>query len=180
VRTIHITLLPYAAAAAVALTVGWAAGLGLADRIVLPVALVLLGLIKTAQRWDERRRRRAVADAWLLRGGRPAQFAWRVEELTSAGERRLLARSLRGVVRELGFPGRRSTVPLNRKALRPHAGELAALAALLDDLDRPVSPAGILEVEHLLTSPGSPLHLYSAETDVTQKLAAIRRDLEAR
>ncbi len=177
-RTVHSPLLPYAAAAAVALAVGWAVGLSWTDRLVLPVAVVLLGLIKTAQRWNERRRRRAVADAWLLNGGRPTQFAWRAEELTSPGERRLLARSLRAVVRELGFPGRRSTVPLNRKALRPHADEIAALAARLDDLDRPVSPAGILEVEHLLTSPGSPLHLYSAETDVSQKLAAIRRDLE--
>jgi hypothetical protein len=179
-RTVHIPLLPYAAAAAVALAVGWAVGLSWADRLVLPVAIVLLGLIKTAQRWNERRRRRAVADAWLLNGGRPTQFAWRAEELTSPGERRLLARSLRAVVRELGFPGRRSTVPLNRRALRPHAEEIAALAERLDDLDRPISPAGILEVEELLTSPGSPLFLHESDADVSKTLAKIHRKLEAR
>jgi hypothetical protein len=148
---------------------------------VLPVALVLLGLIKTGRRWNARRRRCTVADAWFRGGGRPSQFQWRADELTSRSERNLLARSLRSAVRELGSPpGFRSTVPLNRRALRPHAAELVALAERLDDLERPVAPAGILEVHYLLTSPGSPLYLYSPEADVSETLTAIQQKLEAR
>ena len=119
-------------------------------------------VLRFTRLWDERRRRRADA-------------------LTSARERRLLAGSLRSIVRELGSPPmRRSTVPLNRKALTPHADELRALAERLDDLDRPVSPAGILEVEELLTSPGSPLLLYGGDADVSATLVKIHRKLEAR
>jgi hypothetical protein len=171
---------PWVAAAAVALAVGWALGLSPTEWAVLPVALVLLGLVKTGQRWNARRHRRAVADAWLRSGGRAGQFEWRADELTSTRERRVLSRSLRGVVRELGYPGRRSTVPLNRKALRPHASEISALAERLADLERPVSPAGILEVERLLTSPGSPLYLHAAADDLPGKLTTIRRKLEVR
>jgi hypothetical protein len=174
-------LLPWAAAAAVALAAGWAAGLRIPDSIVLPVALVLLGLIKTWQRWSARHRRRTVADAWLRSGGRGSQFQWRADELTSPGERHLLARSLRSVVRELGSPRAfRGTVPLNRQALRPHKDELAALAERLDDLGCPVAPAGILEVQRLLTSPGSPLYLHAPEADLSETLTAIDRELEAR
>jgi len=174
-------LLPWAVAAAAALAVGWALGLRTPDLAVLPVALAVLGLIKTAGRWNERRRHCAAADAWLRNGGRASRFQWRADELTSDHERRLLARSLRSVVRELGSPpGFRSTVPLDRKALRPHADELVALAERLDDLERPVAPAGILDVQTLLTSPGSPLHLYAPETDLSGALTAIRLKLEAR
>lgn len=108
------------------------------------------------------------------------QFKWRAAEPTSTRERRRLARFLRRIVRELGSPPmRRSTVPLNRKALRPHADALIALAARLDDLERPVAPAGILELQRLLTSPGSPLHLFGAETDLPAALAAVHHELEA-
>jgi len=174
-------VLPWAAAAVVALAVGWVIGLSTPDWVVLPIALVLLGLIKTGRRWAERRRRCLVADAWLRSGGLASQFQWRADELTSRGERALLARSLRSIVRELGSPpGFRSTVPLNRKALRPHADALVALAERLDDPERPVAPAGILEVQRLLTSPGSPLHLYAPEADLSETLTAIHQKLEAR
>ena len=174
-------LFPWAAAAAVALAAGWAVGLPTSDWAVLPLALVLLGLIKTGAALDRAAAALPVADAWLRGGGRPAQFQWRADELTSRGERSLLARSLRSVVRELGSPpGFRSTLPLNRRALRPHADELRALAERLGDLERPVAPAGILEVHYLLTSPGSPLHLYAPEADLSETLTAIHQKLEAR
>ena len=172
--------LPYFAAAAVALAAGWAAGLSWPDRLVLPIALVLAGGLWSARRWNDRRRRRAVADAWFEGGGQATQFAWRAEELTSTHRRRLLAGSLRGVVREIQSPGPTSTVPLNRKAIHPHTEELAALAARLEDLERPVAPAGILELERLLTSPGSPLYMHSPADDLAKRLAAIDRELEVR
>ena len=175
-------LVPWAAAAAVALAAGWAVGLPTSDWAVLPVALVLLGLIKTGAALG-----RATAALHSSRthgsaaAAAPSQFQWRADELTSRGERSLLARSLRSVVRELGSPpGFRSTLPLNRRALRPHADELRALAERLGDLERPVAPAGILEVHYLLTSPGSPLHLYAPEADLSETLTAVQQKLEAR
>ena len=172
--------LPYVALAAVALAAGWAAGLSWPNRLVLPIALVLAGAVRSAQRWSERRRRRAIADEWFERGGQAAQFAWRAEELTSAHERRLLADSLRGVVQEIRAPGPTSTVPLNRTAIHPHIAKLDALATRLEDIERPVTPAGILEIERLLTSPGSPLYMHSNADNLPELLAAITRDLEAR
>ena len=172
--------LPYVALAAVALAAGWAAGLSWPNRLVIPIALVLAGAVRSAQRWNDGRRRRAIADAWFERGGQATQFAWRAGELTSAHERKLLAHSLRGVVLEIRAPGPTSTVPLNRAAIHPHVADLDALAARLDDHERPVAPAGILEIERMLTSPNSPLYLHSGADNLRELLAAIARDLEAR
>ena len=172
--------LPYLALAAVALAAGWAAGLSWPNRLVLPVALVLAGAFRSSQRWNERRRRRAIADAWFERGGQAAQFEWRAKELTSAHERKLLAHSLRGVVKEIRAPGPTSTVPLNRRAIHPHLEELLAIAARLEDYELPVTPTAILAIEHLLTSPGSPLYMHSDADNLPELLAAIDRELAAR
>lgn len=171
--------LPYVGLAVAALAAGWAAGLSWPNRLVLPIALVLTGSVRSAQRLNERNRRRATADAWFERGGQAAQFEWRAEELTSAHERALLADSLRGVVKEIRAPGPTSTVPLDRRAIHPHLAELDAIAARLDDTERPVTPAGILEIERLLTSPNSPLYMHSGADNLPELLAAIARDLEA-
>jgi len=109
--------------------------------------------------WRERRREREVADSWILRNGVvPSRFAWRAAELTSPHERRLLARSLRGVVSDLSPARMPGPAPLNRVALRPHADELTELAARLDDLHRPVSARGILNVHWLLVDSTSPFY----------------------
>jgi hypothetical protein len=171
---------PYLALAAVALAAGWAAGLSWPNRLVLPIALVLAGAFRSTQRWNEGRRRRAVADAWFERGGQAAQFEWRAEELTSAHERRLLAHSLRGVVKEIRAPGPTSTVPLDRKAIHPHLEELTTIAVRLEDLELPVTPTAILAIDRLLTSPGSPLYMHSNADDLPERLSSITRLLEAR
>ena len=167
-------------AAAVTLAAAWAAGLSGPDRFFLPIALTILGAIKVAGRAIERHRRRAEADDWLLTAGRVDRFEWRVAEVTSTHERQLIARSLRGVMRELRSSALRSTVPLNRNAVRPHSAEIMALADRIADLERPVEPAGMIEVERLLTSPGSPLYLDSPDADLAETLDAIERDLEER
>ena len=172
--------LPYLALAAVALAAGWAAGLSWPNRLVLPIALVLAGAFRSAQRWNERRRRRAIADDWFARGGQAAQFEWRAEELTSTHERRLLAHSLRGVVKEIRAPGPTSTVPLNRRLIYPYLAELEAIAARLEDFELPVTPTAILKIEQLLTSPGSPLYMHSLAENLPEALASIERELDAR
>jgi hypothetical protein len=81
--------------------------------VVAPVSLALLGLVRAVRRWDARRRLRAEADEWILRGyqnRRASRFGWRIDELTGACERRL--------------PG---AVPINRIGLRPCRAELGAI-----------------------------------------------------
>jgi hypothetical protein len=151
---------PSAALACIALGAGLAAGASLDVLLVAPVSLALFGAVQAGRRWNERRRQRAAADAWIARAGgyRIVSYSWRVDELTSARERRLLARSLRSVLDALSRTRMPGAVPLNRVALRPHEALLARLADRLAQLERPVSAAGILQVHRLLTNPDSPLY----------------------
>ncbi len=71
-------------------------------------------------------------------------------------------------------------MPLNRRAIHPYLAELAAIAARLEDFELPVTPTAILEIEHLLTSPGSPLYMHSNADNLPELLAAIHRELEPR
>jgi hypothetical protein len=110
------------------------------------------------RRWQRFRRRRE-ADAWIERGhgNRNAWYGWRIDELTSARERRRLARSARGVVADLSprvLPG---AAPLNRVAVRPYAAMLLALADRLEAQERPVRAPGILAARRLLQHYSSPL-----------------------
>ncbi len=170
--------LPYLVVAVVALGAGWAAGLSWPNRLVLPIALVVAGALRSAQLWNARRRRRAIADDWFGRGGQASHFEWRAAELTSTRERKLLAHSLRGVVREIRSPGPRSTLPLNRKAIGPHLEAILAIAERLEDVAVPVTPTAILAIERLLTSPGSPLYMHANGHDLPERLAVIELELE--
>ena len=106
-----------------------------------PIAAIVRLLLAQTM-WDRRRDRRE-ADAWIAAGW-GSRVAWRVEELTSRPERRLLARSLRGAVSDLS-PGRLAGAsPMNRIALRPHASLLAAVAERLADPERPVAATDVL------------------------------------
>jgi hypothetical protein len=72
--------------------------------------------------------------------------------------------------------------PLNRIAMRPFRSELIALADRLDDLERPVSGAGILDVHRLLTQPDSILYVRPSfdeqPRDIGAELGAILDGLE--
>jgi hypothetical protein len=120
-----------------------------------------------------RRRLRQEADR-LLRAGvtpRPGSLllATRAAELTSARERRLLARSLHAVLRELSGTTLPGPSPLNRAGIRPYASELAAIAVRLGDA-KPVSARGILLVRDLLTSPDSPLYAYDGADELPSRV----------
>jgi hypothetical protein len=124
--------------------------------------------------WLERRRARAEADYWI-RHGFDSRFPWRVDELTTSRERRLCARSLHGVLGELGGTKLPGAAPLRTNQLRPHIGLLETLEARL--LDRaPVAAVGMLAVNELLTSPGS--CLFSDVDDVESELRAVLTKLE--
>ena len=132
-----------------------------------------------------RARARREADAWLRvsdgrREDHPA-FAWRAAELTAPRERRILARSLRGIAAEVTAPRPvMSASPLDRRGLAPHAAGIAALADRVGDCDRPVSAAGILLVRDLLTDGGSPLYTGGAAADLPDALSRLRSTLEVR
>jgi hypothetical protein len=103
--------------------------------------------------------------------------AWRVEELTSPRERRAIARSLRGIVRDVSkqiF----GAAPVNRYGLLPYVLRLTRLADRIGDLDRPATGAGMLLVRDLLTDGGSPLYTGGCADDLPAALARIRTTLD--
>jgi hypothetical protein len=103
---------------------------------------------------------------------------WRSDQLTGAGNRRVLARTLRGIVGELDrrlLPG---ASPVNRAAARPYLGVIRALAARMGELERPVSPEGILLVERLLTEGWGPLYWQARAQELGAALARCLAGLE--
>ena len=109
------------ATAAAVFGLGVAGGLAGRPLVAAPLSLVLLGFLLAARRWEDRHRACAAADAWIARGydNRSARYGWRIDELTSERERRLLGRSVRSVVPELAAGRLPGASPLNRPALRP-------------------------------------------------------------
>lgn len=107
----------------------------------------------------------------LLRGGArvhpdSALLTWREAELTSERHRKVLARSLRFVIRELEGRVLPGPVPLNR-AVRSHVESIRALAERLAALERPVTAQGILLVEDFVTDGfGSPLYVPERAADL--------------
>ncbi len=109
----------------------------------------------------ERARARRLADDWLISATGafvPAKYEWRARDLTSEGQRRRLAHTLRlidqsATERRLG---RRR--PLDLTAARHHRHAVRALAARLESVSDAVTPAGMLRVRALLTDGASPLY----------------------
>ena len=133
--------------------------------------------------WLARARARGDADRWLrASAGRfeshPA-FAWRAAELTSSRERRMLARSLHGIVADVQAPRWLfNASPLNRRGLVPYVNEIDALAERVGDLAQPVAAAGIVLIRDLLSEGGSPLYIGGNATDLPNALSRIRSNLD--
>lgn len=126
--------------------------------------------------WSEHRRARREADSWIWLGFE-SEYPDRAAELTSERERKLCARSLRASLGALDGSKLPGATPLRSRALRPHAGLLAAIEGRLRD-GHPVSALGMLEVNSLLTSPQS--CLFQEGDDVETRLRAVLRSLEVR
>lgn len=122
----------------------------------------------TLAAWLRRPRRRREADA-LLRSSRGRwehhlAVAWRVAELTSPRERRVLTDTLRSIVGQVRDPRVTLTASvLARRTLGPHAAEPELLAGRIGNLDRPVGGAGIVLLRDLLTDGTGPLYIGDAE-----------------
>ncbi len=126
--------------------------------------------------WLERRRERREADYWIAHGFE-SRCPWRVSELTSERERRLCARSLHGVIEEVSGKKLPGAAPIRRAALRPHLARLEAIETRLRD-GEPVSGAGMLKVNELLTGPASCLftEVESVEPLLRRVLVGLRAD----
>jgi hypothetical protein len=127
--------------------------------------------------WPRRWRARREADRLLRasdgRWDSHDALAWRVAELTSARERRTLARSLRGIVEEATSPQPMvSASPLNRRRVATYTGLIGRVAERVGDVERPVSAAGIVLLRDLLTDGAGPLYVGG---DVKELPAALRR-----
>jgi hypothetical protein len=142
---------------------------------VLVISAVLYGIVGFARQSARCTRLRREADAWIARGyeGPAAWYGWRTAQLTAAHERCVLARSLQRVSMELSDPRVGRLSPLNRTELRRHQRLLDQLSSRLDDFDRPVTAAGILAVNELLTSPASALYRRGRNVD-----ASLRETIE--
>jgi hypothetical protein len=135
-----------------------------------------MALVIHPRAWLERRGARATADYWI-RHGFESRYSWRADELTTLRERKLCARSLVGVIGELCGSKLPGAAPLRAHALRPHIALLALIVERLRD-DGPVTAAGMLAVNELLTGPGS--CLYSEVDDVQSDLRTVLDLLEVR
>jgi len=114
----------YATLAGAAIVVAFGIGLSWRLTLVAAAACLLVALGQVARMRLALARRRRTADRLLRTGVRvhpqSELLMWRAAELTSDHNRKMLAGSLRRVVREVDRPSLMTAVPLNRRNLRPH------------------------------------------------------------
>ena len=154
----------YATLAGAAIVVAFGIGLSWRLTLVAAAACLLVALGQVARMRLALARRRRTADRLLRTGVRvhpqSELLMWRAAELTSDHNRKMLAGSLRRVVREVDRPSLMTAVPLNRRNLRPHLPLVRWLADRLASLERPVAAQGMVLVEELLRDGFvSPLYL---------------------
>ena len=164
--------LAYAALGGAAIVVGFGAGSSWRLTLVAAAACVLVALGQVARMGVALARRRRAADRLLRTGVRvhpqSELLTWRAAELTSDRNRRMLARSLGGIVREVEHPALVAAVPLNRRGLRPNLPLVRSLIDRLASVERPVTAHGMLLVQELLTDGfSSPLYLGGHRGDVS-------------
>jgi hypothetical protein len=131
-----------------------------------------------------RKRRRLAAarrdaDAELAATTLPSpRLAWRTNELCSDDHRREVAESILDVLQASRSRVLPSASPLNRGAARAEAELFLRIAAVLEDVGRPVRPRGILLVERLLTDGSGPLYARERERRLHGSLEEALRALE--
>ncbi len=167
--------LAYAAFAGAAAVAGFGTGVPWRLTLTVSAACVLVGLGRAGLMLLRLAQRRRTADR-LLRTGvkvhpQSELLTWRAAELTSARNRSMLARSLRGLVQEVERPSFMTAVPLNRRGLRLHLPLVRSLVARISDVDRAVAPRGMVLVEELLTNGfESPLYVGGRAEDVSKSI----------
>jgi hypothetical protein len=124
---------------------------------------------------------RRVADAELVATTLPSpRFAWRTNELCSAGHRRAMAESLVEVARASEARYLPSASPINRAAAREQLSLILQIGSVLADMSRRVTPRGVLLVERLLTDTKSQLYARPATEDLHAALTDALDALEGK
>jgi hypothetical protein len=176
-----LAALPLLALAAVSVALDAAPQLPWIVGVAVAVLFLLAGMARALQRYIELRQLRAAADRLIRRDNLRIQqspfLGWRAEELTKPSRRRILARSLRHVVRELDAATLPGASPLNRRAARPYVDKLSELARLVEDLDSRISARGVLLAESLLTDAASPLYDRQRAGQIGTALAQVEQAL---
>jgi hypothetical protein len=149
-------------------------------------AVLSAGTVATIDRltavWRERRRHSSEADSWLRTStgnAVPPRYAGRAEKLCSVGERRGLAKALRNHIAAAQSARLHvSFIVDNRVGIRENSRLMESVAATLDDLDQPITPAGVLLIRQLLTDATSPLYWRRRTPDLTTALTSVGSVLE--
>lgn len=128
-----------------------------------------------------RAERRALADEWLLWGAEPREYApllaGRAAELTSARNRAQLAGLCRRLVDERRGPRCRAYA-VNRPEIGVELPRLLALAARLEQTNRPVSARAMARAERLLRDGAGPLYDSRRAAELGPTLRTILTELE--
>jgi hypothetical protein len=138
-------------------------------------------LLAPVRSWESRRalraaRRRADDELLASRLASP-RLAWRTAELVSAANRRDLGRSLIEVVHAADERLLPSATPIARGAVRECRAELLELAARLYHSE-PVTPRGVLLVEHLVHDGSGPLYGSTGTQRLAREIDVARRALD--
>jgi hypothetical protein len=169
------------ALAAVPLVAGVVGEIAPTSALMLGGALAVSATLETLIRFRATARDRKKADALIVTGNRlPADLAWREQELCDGGQRTMLARSIRRLLRSLDREVVMTAQVVNRPAARAQRGGLDALATRLESLDRPVAALGMVRVRTLLTDGHSPLFDRIVGDDLPEHIRRALRDLEPR
>jgi len=155
-----------------------------ADLVTIPSAAVKVAWPRLLGAWGwrrELRRAREEADHELLHSAFTSpRTSWRAAELTTPKRRLALARSIERLVRSADGRYLPGPMPLNRAAIRENASTLHELASRLTQLERPVSPRGVLLLETLLTDGFGPLYVQYRAMELKDTLARAADALASR
>lgn len=148
--------------------------------LLVGTVLAALAALANVRRWRTDVARRDQADALIadVPGPRvPEAVRWRADELRDPRERRLLARALRGVLRDVEAPPLLMLMPANRPAVRANRAVIADLASLLAAVERPIDPRGAARISLLLARADSPLYDPAGADALHRELVVARRSL---
>jgi hypothetical protein len=139
-------------------------------------------LLAPYRRWSAHRALQAArhtADEQLVASRLPSpRLAWRVAELTSDDRRIELGRSLTGAVHGADERLLPSATPLDRSAIRESRAQLLELASRLFDLDRPVTPRGMLLIDRFLCDGSGPLYGHGEPRRLRLEIAKLHAALD--
>jgi hypothetical protein len=139
----------------------------------------LAGPFRTWSAYRALKAARRSADEQLLASRLPSpRLAWRVAELTSQEHRVELGRSLTNAVRAADERLLPNATSLDRSAVRECRPQLLDIAARLFDLERSVTPRGMLLVDGLLSDGGSPLYGHDAPRRLRLELMGVQAALD--